>query len=41
MIKPVNGVWTRNSLGIIHNQAELDKYIQDQTAYYAKMREEL
>ena len=38
--KPVNGVWTRNSLGIIHNQAELDKYVQDMTAYYAKMKEE-
>ncbi|MBQ9399893.1 MAG: SusC/RagA family TonB-linked outer membrane protein [Bacteroidales bacterium] len=36
--KPVNGVWTRHSLGIIHNQAELDKYLADQTAYYAEMK---
>ncbi|MCF0209094.1 MAG: TonB-dependent receptor, partial [Bacteroidaceae bacterium] len=32
--KPVNGVWTRQSLGIIQTQEQLDKYIAEQTAYY-------
>ncbi len=38
--KPVNGVWTRHSMGVIHNQSELDAYVKDMTDFYAKMKAE-